>query len=104
MQSAPCGLTAKKDDRRFADPSMGRPNFPPKYAVGSVDGSIKRLPAPPSGADLIWRALPQGTARLAVFISVSKLHQRTPMNNPLRSTSPEKLTREAGFDEGCCLN
>jgi hypothetical protein len=48
--------------------------------------------------------VPQGTARLAVFISVSRLHQRTPMNNPLRSVRREKPTREAGFDEGWCLN
>ncbi|MGV7242887.1 hypothetical protein [Caballeronia sp. M23-90] len=104
MQSAPCGSTAHIDDRRFADPSVGRANFPPKYAVGSADGPIKRLPAPSQGADSIWRAVPCGTARLAVFISVSRLHQRTPMNNPLRSVRPEKPTREAGFDEGCCLN
>jgi hypothetical protein len=104
MQSAPCGLTAQKEDRHFADPSMGRANFPPKYAAGSAGGPIKRLLAPASGADSIWRVVPQGTARLAVFISVSRLHQRTPMNNPLRSVRPEKPTREAGFDEGCCLN
>ncbi len=104
MQSAPCGLTAQKDDRRFVDPSVGWANFPPKYAVGRADGSIKRLPVPIAGTDSIWRAVPRGTARLAVFISVSRLHQRTPMNNPLRSVRPEKPTREAGFDEGCCLN
>ncbi len=83
---------------------MGQANFPPKYAAGQAGGPIKRLPAPLRGADLIWRAKPFGLARLAVFISVSRLHQRTPMNNPLRSVCIEKLTREAGFDEGWCLN
>ena len=77
---------------------------PRKMPAALAAGSIKRLPAPVFGADSIWRAVPRGTARLAVFISVSRLHQRTPMNNPLRSVRPEKRTREAGFDEGCCLN
>ena len=104
MQSAPCGPTAQKDDRRFADPSMGRANFPPDNAGGLAAGSIKRLPAPEFGVDSIWRAVPRGTARLAVFISVSRWDQRTPMNNPLRSVRREKPMREAGFDEGCCLN
>lgn len=79
---------------------MGRANFPPKYVAGSAGGPIKRMLAPNPGADLIWRAMPVGLARLAVFISVSRLHQRTPMNNPLRSVRREKPTREAGFDEG----
>ena len=104
MQSAPGGLTAQTDDRHFADPSVGWANFPPRYAIGRADGSIKRLPVPKTGTDSIWRAVPRGTARLTVFISVSTLHLRTPMNSPLRSARPEKRPREAGFDEGCCLN
>jgi hypothetical protein len=48
--------------------------------------------------------VPDGTARLTVFISVSAQHLRTPMNSPLRSARPEKRPREAGFDEGCSLN
>jgi len=104
MQSAPRGPMARLEDRRFADPSMGRANFPPDNAGGLAAGSIKRLPAPEFGVDSIWRAVPRGTARLAVFISVSRWDQRTPMNNPLRSVRREKPMREAGFDEGCCLN
>ncbi|WP_087654749.1 MULTISPECIES: hypothetical protein [Caballeronia] len=104
MQSAPRGPMARLEDRRFANPSVGRANFPPENAGGLAAGSIKRLPAPVLGVDSIWRAVPRGTARLAVFISVSGLHQRTPMNNPLRSVGREKPMREAGFDEGCCLN
>ncbi|MFT4505195.1 hypothetical protein ACMX24_12875, partial [Caballeronia sp. 15711] len=62
--------------------------FPPFFLVGVWFGCVFLFPPP----------------RLAVFISVSRLHQRTPMNNPLRSVRREKPTREAGFDEGCCLN
>ncbi|WP_087039453.1 hypothetical protein [Caballeronia arvi] len=109
MQSAPtdlAGRVARIEDRRFAIPSMGWANFPPENASGKLAGSIKRWPAPRrGGADSIWRAVPRGTARLAVFISVSRWDQRTPMNNPLRSVRcREGDTREAGFDEGCCLN
>jgi hypothetical protein len=78
---------------------------PPEKAVGvEADGSIKQLPALELNADDIWRAVPCGTARLTAFISVSARHLRTPMNSPLRSARPEKRPREAGFDEGWCLN
>src|SRR5579875_2957874 len=94
MQSAPTDLTdrvVRLKDRRFAFPSMGWANFPPENAGDKLAGSIKRWPAPCMGADSIWRAVPRGTARLAVFISVSRWDQRTPMNNPLRSVCPESL-------------
>ncbi|GAB5099065.1 hypothetical protein YK56LOC_47820 [Caballeronia sp. HLA56] len=104
MQSAPCDLaspcsyTAAIEDRPFAIPSMGWANFPPENASGKLAGSIKRWPAPRiSGADTIWRAVPKGTARLAVFISVSRWDQRTPMNNPLRSVRLEKRRVGSGF-------
>jgi hypothetical protein len=105
MQSVPGALSAHNDHTYFANPSVGWANFPPEKAAGSTaSGSIKRLPALKSNADWIWRAVPRGTARLTVFISVSTQHLRTPMNSPLRSARREKRQREAGFDEGCCLN
>ncbi|GGD90110.1 hypothetical protein GCM10010985_50930 [Caballeronia grimmiae] len=100
MQSAPTDLTgrvARFEDRRFAFPSMGWANFPPENASGKLAGSIKRWAALGIGADFIWRAVPRGTARLAVFISVSRWDQRTPMNNPLRSVCPESLHAGSGF-------
>ena len=108
MQSVP-GVpwitTAYKDHRHFANPSVGWANFPPEKAVRhKASGSIKRFAAPRLGADWTWRAVPEGTARLTVFISVSALELRTPMNSPLRSGRREKRLREAGFDEGCSLN
>jgi len=105
MQSVPGALAAHKHDRHFANPSVGWANFPPEKAAGPMGGgSIKRLPASRSDADWIWRAVPDGTARLTVFISVSAPYLRTPMNSPLRSARLEKRPREAGFDEGCSLN
>ncbi|CAG4916183.1 hypothetical protein [Paraburkholderia saeva] len=107
MPGAPCALMAMahNDDRHFANPSVGWANFPPEKAAGrNARGSIKQLPASESDADRIWRAVLNGTVRLTAFISVSALHLRTPMNSPLRSARPEKRPREAGFDEGCCLN
>jgi hypothetical protein len=97
--------TAYKDYRHFANPSVGWANFPPEKAVRRVTGgSIKRIAASEFDADWTWRAVPVGTARLTVFISVSALELRTPMNSPLRSGRREKRLREAGFDEGCSLN
>ncbi|MEI6001378.1 hypothetical protein H3V53_30730 [Paraburkholderia bengalensis] len=108
MQSvpgAPRVVAAQKDHRHFANPSVGWANFPPEKAVRhKTGGSIKRLAASLSGADWTWRAVPDGTARLTVFISVSAQQLRTPMNSPLRSGRREKRLREAGFDEGCSLN
>jgi hypothetical protein len=108
MQSvpgAPRDVVAYKDHRHFANPSVGWANFPPEKAVRyRASGSIKRFAASRSGADWTWRAVPDGTARLTVFISVSALELRTPMNSPLRSGRREKRLREAGFDEGCSLN
>ncbi|WP_345811804.1 hypothetical protein AAGS40_12810 [Paraburkholderia sp. PREW-6R] len=108
MQSVPGAsraFAAHKHDWHFANPSVGWANFPPEKAAGVIaGGSIKQLPAPHSGADQIWRAVPKGTARLTAFISVSAQHLRMPMNSPLRSARPEKRPREAGFDEGCSLN
>jgi len=105
VPSVPRAFAAHKHDWHFANPSVGWANFPPEKAAGSsANGSIKRLPALKSNADWIWRAVPRGTARLAVFISVSTQHLRMPMNSPLRSARREKRQREAGFDEGCCLN
>ncbi|WJF89898.1 hypothetical protein QS306_12425 [Paraburkholderia bonniea] len=100
MQSVPGAFMAHQLDRHFANPSMGRANFSRKSCY-RCSGSIKRLLALAFDASWIWRAVPEGTARLAVFISVSALHLRAPMNSPLRSTRPEKRLREAGFDEGC---
>jgi hypothetical protein len=108
MQSVPGAsraFAAHKHDWHFANPSVGWANFPPEKAVGVIaGGSIKQLPALPSSADQIWRAVSEDTARLTAFISVSAQHLRTPMNSPLRSARPEKRPREAGFDEGCSLN
>ncbi|MDE1183252.1 hypothetical protein [Paraburkholderia sp.] len=105
VSGAPRGFAVHIHDRPFACPSVGWANFPPENAAGRMaGGTIKRLPASRSDADWIWRAVPDGTARLAVFISVSAQHLRTPMNSPLRSARPEKRLREAGFDEGCSLN
>ena len=106
MQSVPGALAAHKPDRHFANPSVGWANFPPEKAVcDKASGSIKRIAASGSDADWTWRAVPDdGTARLTVFISVSALELRTPMNSPLRSGRREKRLREAGFDEVCSLN
>jgi hypothetical protein len=108
MQTVPGAsraFAAHKHDWHFANPSVGWANFPPEKAVGvNAGGSIKQLPAPVSGADRIWRGGRCGTARLTAFISVSAQRLRTPMNSPLRSARPEKRPREAGFDEGWCLN
>jgi hypothetical protein len=108
MQSLPCAprsIAAHEHVWHFANPSVGWANFPPEKAMGRLTrGSIKRLPASVSDAEWTWRAVPDGTARLTVFISVSACDQRTPMNSPLRSARREKRLREAGFDEGCCLN
>jgi hypothetical protein len=108
MQSVPGASRAfatHPNDRHFANPSVGWANFPPEKAAGPMAGGpIKRLPASPNDADWTWRAVPDGTARLTVFISVSAQHLRTPMNSPLRSARLEKRPREAGFDEGCSLN
>ncbi|WP_118182235.1 hypothetical protein [Paraburkholderia phosphatilytica] len=108
MQSPPSELrafAAHFDHRHFANPSVGWANFPPEKGAGpSASGLIKRLPASVSDADRTWRAVPTGTARLTVFISVSAHRLRTPMNSPLRSDRLDKRPREAGFDEGCCLN
>ena len=111
MQSVPVvprTTAAYKDHRHFANPSVGWANFPLRKAArrahASSGGSIKRLPASVSDVDWTWRAMPRGNARLTVFISVSALELRTPMNSPLRSGRREKRPREAGFDEGCSLN
>src|ERR1700738_422331 len=98
------GRTAQKHDRHFANPSVGWANYPPKKpAVKALPPSarLKRLPAGasvmPSVADSIWRAVPLGTARLAVFISVSAWYLRTPMNSPLRSARPHRRAAGSGF-------
>ncbi|MBR8143689.1 hypothetical protein KDW55_19895 [Burkholderia sp. AU19243] len=108
MQSMPGALTAQRHDRHFANPSVGWANFPPEKADSHVAiRLIKRLGVAARGApatDLIWRARPWGHARHTVFISVSALYPRTPMNSPLRSARAEQRPREAGFDEGCSLN
>ena len=113
MQSVPSGLAvrtaAHKHDRHFANPSVGWANFPPEKAGGHAVGLLKRLPAFESGlsaevraakrleADWTWRAVPAGTARLTVFISVSKREARTPMNSPLRSARLDKRAAGSGF-------
>ncbi|RKP51164.1 hypothetical protein [Trinickia fusca] len=109
MQSVPGGKSANKHDRHFANPSVGWANYPPKKPVARPPARFKRLPASlsakRSAADLIWRAVPFGTARLAVFISVSAQHVRTPMNSPLVSARLRQgAQREAGFEEGCSSN
>ena len=108
MQRMACADTAHRHDRHFANPSVGWANFPPEKTAGRVAAVfIKRFGATARSvpaANLIWRAVPKGTARLTVFISVSALELRTPMNSPLRSGRREKRPREAGFDEGCSLN
>ena len=105
VPSAPRAFAAHKHDWHFANPSVGWANFPPEKAVRhKASGSIKRFAALRFDADWTWRAVPDGTARLTAFISVSAQHLRTPMNSPLRSARPEKRPREAGFDEGCSLN
>nr|WP_246270097.1 hypothetical protein [Paraburkholderia solisilvae] len=99
----------RKVQRHFANPSVGWANFPLRKAARCLaqchaGGLIKRLPASVSDVDWTWRAVSRDTARLTVFISVSALDWRTPMNSPLRSARPEKRPRETGFDdEGCCL-
>ncbi|HEY3539159.1 MAG TPA: hypothetical protein VGL01_17200 [Trinickia sp.] len=102
MQSVPGGRSAHKHDRHFANPSVGRANYPSKkLAAARPSARLKRLPAGASAvrcvADLIGRAVPSGTARLAVFISVSALHSRTPMNSPLRSARPDRRAAGSGF-------
>ncbi|WP_296655557.1 hypothetical protein [Paraburkholderia sp.] len=105
MQSVPRALAAHRYDWHFANPSEGWANFPPEKGAGRVAGVFnERWPASVSDAGLTWRAVPKGIARLTAFISVSARDQRTPMNSPLRSVRPEKRSREAGFDEGRCLN
>ncbi|MBN3725986.1 hypothetical protein [Burkholderia sp. Ac-20379] len=105
MQSVACADTALRYDRHFANPSVGRANFPPEKTAGlGPPVFIKRFGATArtaSAAHLIWRAVPQGTARLTVFISVSARRKRTPMNSPLRSARSPIRPRETGFDEGC---
>ncbi|MFC0694031.1 hypothetical protein [Paraburkholderia humisilvae] len=116
MQSVPGAMgapwvpnRAHKDQRHFANPSVGWANFPLRKAARRManaiaGGLIKRLPASVSDVDWTWRAVSRDTARLTVFISVSALDRRTPMNSPLRSACPEKRPRETGFDdEGCSL-
>jgi hypothetical protein len=105
VPGAPRAFAAHKHGWHFANPSVGWANFPPEKAAGvRAGGPIKQLPVLRSSIDQIWRAVPIGTARLTAFISVSAQHLRTPMNSPLRSARPEKRPREAGFDEGWCLN
>ncbi|PLZ01628.1 hypothetical protein CY652_14720 [Burkholderia sp. WAC0059] len=104
MQSVPGALTAHQYERHFANPSVGWANFPPEKGAGIAGALIKRWPASESAAGWTWRAVPDGIARLTVFISVSAKDLRTPMNSPLRSARREKRPREAGFDEGCSLN
>ncbi|SEB63373.1 hypothetical protein [Paraburkholderia caballeronis] len=105
MQSVPGAVAAHLYDRHFANPSVGWANFPPEKGAGlTASALIKRWPASEPDAGWTWRAVPDGTARLTVFISVSAKHLRTPMNSPLRSARREKRPREAGFDEGCSLN
>jgi len=108
MQSVPGALVADRYDWHFANPSEGWANFPPENGAGSTSGGVcvfnERWLASASDAGLTWRAVPDGTARLTAFISVSARDQRTPMNSPLRSVRREKRSREAGFDEGRSLN
>ncbi|WP_233864625.1 hypothetical protein [Paraburkholderia adhaesiva] len=105
MQSVPGALVADRYDWHFANPSEGWANFPPENGVSPMAGVFnERWPVSVSDAGLTWRAVPDGTARLTAFISVSARDQRTPMNSPLRSVRPDKRSREAGFDEGRCLN
>ena len=105
MQSVPGAVAAHLYDRHFANPSVGWANFPPEKGAGLTAGAlIKRWPASEPDAGWTWRAVPDGTARLTVLIIVSAKHLRTPMNSPLRSARREKRPREAGFDEGWCLN
>ncbi|WP_084170249.1 hypothetical protein [Paraburkholderia ferrariae] len=102
MQSVPGAPVAYRYDWHFANPSEGWANFPPEKGAGRVARALnERWPASVSDAGLTWRAVPEGTARLTAFISVSARDQRTPMNSPLRSVRREKRSREAGFDEGC---
>ena len=105
MQSVPGALAAHIRARHFANPSVGWANFPPEKGVGHVAYTFNECcPVSVADAGMTRRAVPRGTARLTVFISVSAQHLRTPMNSPLRSARPEKRPREAGFDEGCSLN
>ncbi|PTB20823.1 hypothetical protein C9I57_08715 [Trinickia symbiotica] len=104
MQSVPGGRTAQKHDRHFANPSVGWANYPPKKPVAEAlppSARLKRIPAGASAmrlaADSIWRAAPDGAARLTAFISVSALHSRTPMNSPLRSARPDRCAAGSGF-------
>ena len=105
MQSVPGAVAAHLYDRHFANPSVGWANFPPEKGAGLTAGAlINGWPGAAPDAVGTWRGVPDGTARLTVFISVSAKHLRTPMNSPLRSARREKRPREAGFDEGCSLN
>ncbi|NBI47271.1 hypothetical protein EON00_16590 [Burkholderia sp. ISTR5] len=101
MQRMACAGAAHRHDRHFANPSVGWANFPPEKAAGQGPPAfIKRFGATARGApaaDLIWRAVPQGTARLTVFISVSAVAKRTPMNSPLRSARSEHTSARNGF-------
>ncbi|GAB7538460.1 hypothetical protein BGC_46830 [Burkholderia sp. 3C] len=98
MQSVACADTALRYDRHLANPSVGWANFPPEKPAGlEPPVFIKRFGATArtaSAAHLIWRAVPQGTARLTVFISVSASRKRTPMNSPLRSARYAYTVRE----------
>ncbi|ALK29299.1 hypothetical protein Bpla01_50750 [Burkholderia plantarii] len=101
MQRMACADAAHRHDRHFANPSVGWANFPPEKTAGRVAAVfIKRFGATARSvpaANLIWRAVPKGTARLTVFISVSAIAKRTPMNSPLRSARPEPASARNGF-------
>ncbi|PMS09340.1 hypothetical protein FNF07_16200 [Trinickia caryophylli] len=102
MQVVPGGKSAHKHDRHFANPSVGWANYPPKKPEACAPPArLKRLAAGAGPmcprADSIWRAVPRGTARLAVFISVSASYSRTPMNSPLRSARPDRRAAGSGF-------
>ena len=111
MQSVPGGEAVHKDDRHFANPSVGWANYPLKKPAAGPPACHKRISgcasAWRSAADSIWRAVPLGPARLAAFISVSARSLRAPMNSPLRSARRCRIHRRAagsGFEEGCSSN
>ncbi|WP_414718651.1 hypothetical protein [Trinickia sp.] len=104
MQSVPGGRTAQNHDRHFANPSVGRANYPLKKPVAEAlpsPAAVMRLPAGASAmysaTHWIWRAAPKGAARLAVFISVSACWSRAPMNSPLRSARRPRCAAGSGF-------
>ena len=108
MQSVLGGSAANKQDRHFANPSVGSANYPRKLAA-LPPACHERLTAPVrstrAGAEMIWRAVPPGTARLAAFISVSGQSMRTPMNSPFRSAHPDPVrSGKRVFEEGCSSN